>query len=171
MTIQLQQPQLLVDNFTEKDVVFTPDWVAYDMVQYFQPTGKVLDPCKGDGAFTKYLPHADWCEIRERRDFFQWTDPVDWVFGNPPYSDFGKWILHGMAVSMNVVYLAPVAKPFYSEKLFRAMQEWGFIKQIRVYGGGSKLNFPIGFLIGAIHFQRGYFGPMMTTNGMQGATA
>lgn len=164
---EFQQPQLLSVVLSQKDIVFTPDWVAADMVHHFRPTGRVLDPCRGDGAFTKYLPSADWCEIREGRDFFQWTDPVDWVFGNPPYSDFGKWILHGMAIGANVVYLAPCAKPFYSEKLFRVMQDWGRIKEIRVYGGGAKLKFPIGFLIGAIHFKRGYFGSMETTNGME----
>ena len=29
------------------DVVFTPDWVAKDIVDYFKPTGIILDPCKG----------------------------------------------------------------------------------------------------------------------------
>ena len=69
-----------------------------------------------------------------------------------------------MAIAQNVVYLVPCAKPFYSEKLFREMEVWGKIKHMRVYGGGSKLNFPIGFLIGAIHFQKGWFGAMETSN-------
>lgn len=162
----LQQPQLLMENFVAKDVVYTPDWVARDMVEYFKPSGKILDPCKGDGAFTRYMPAADYCEISEGRDFFKWASPVNWVIGNPPYSAFGKWILHSMAISDNVVFLAPVAKPFYSEKLFRTMQTWGKIKHIRVYGGGSKLDFPIGFLIGAIHFQKGFFGAMETSDAM-----
>ena len=71
-----------------------------------------------------------------------------------------------MALAENVVYLIPVAKPFYSEKLFREMQVWGKIKHMRIYGSGSKLGFPIGFLIGAIHFQKGYFGAMETSNAM-----
>lgn len=158
------QPQLLQMALDPRDVVYTPDWVARDMVDYFKPTGKILDPCRGDGAFTRYMPTADYCEIAEGRDYFAWNTAVNWVIGNPPYSAFGKWILHSMDISDNVVFLAPCAKPFYSEKLFRVMQKWGKIKHIRVYGGGSKLNFPIGFLIGAIHFQKGYFGEMGTSD-------
>ena len=161
------QPQLLQIALDPGDVIYTPDWVAKDMVDFFKPTGRILEPCKGEGAIYKYLPDgSDWCEIREGRDFFAFNEQVDWIITNPPYSAFGKWINHGMAIAQNVVYLAPVAKPFYSEKLFREMQEWGKIKHIRAYGGGSKLNFPIGFLIGAIHFQRGYFGAMETSDGI-----
>jgi hypothetical protein len=159
------QPQLIHANFVEKDVVYTPDWVARDMVDFFKPSGRVLEPCRGEGAIYRYLPAgSDWCEIQEGRDFFAFNEQVDWIITNPPYSAFGKWILRGMEISKNVVYLAPVAKPFYSEKLFREMQAWGKIKHIRVYGGGSKLDFPIGFLIGAIHFQKGYFGAMETSD-------
>jgi hypothetical protein len=163
----LQQPQLLEMNFITKDVVYTPEWVAADMVSYFQPVGRILEPCKGDGVFLRYMPSADYCEISEGKDFFKWVEPVDWVMGNPPYSAFGKWILHAMAIAENVVYLVPCAKPFYSEKLFREMQFWGKIKHMRVYGSGSKLGFPIGFCIGAIHFQKNWFGAMDTSNAIR----
>lgn len=158
------QPQLLQIALNEKDVVYTPEWVAADMVRFFNPAGRILDPCKGDGVFLKYLPQsAEWCEIQDGRDFFAWTQPVDWVFGNPPYSAFGKWIYHAMGIAQNVVYLAPSAKPFYSEKLLDKMLTWGMLKHNRVYGAGSKLNFPIGFVIAALHFEKGYTGPMFTS--------
>jgi len=160
----LQQPQLLTENFVAKDVVYTPEWVAADMVSFFKPTGAILEPCKGDGVFLKYMPTAEYCEISEGKDFFAWSKPVTWVVGNPPYSAFGKWMYHAMAIAENIVYLVPCAKPFYGEKLFRELETWGKIKHMRVYGGGSKLGFPIGFLIGAIHFQKGYFGAMETSN-------
>jgi hypothetical protein len=66
------------------DVVYTPAWCAADMVDHFQPSGRVLDPCKGVGVFLDYLPDAEWCEITEGRDFFDWHDQVDWVVSNPP---------------------------------------------------------------------------------------
>lgn len=34
------------------DVVYTPDWVAHDMVDHFAPCGRILEPCRGAGAFT-----------------------------------------------------------------------------------------------------------------------
>lgn len=55
---------LLFDSGTlEKDVVYTPDWCARDMVEHFKPNGRVLEPSKGGGAFLQYLPGAEWCEI------------------------------------------------------------------------------------------------------------
>lgn len=50
------QPQLLAINLNPRDKVFTPDDVARDIVAYFKPTGRILEPCAGDGAFLKYLP-------------------------------------------------------------------------------------------------------------------
>lgn len=35
----------------ENDIVFTPDDVARAVVERFRPSGRVLDPCKGGGAF------------------------------------------------------------------------------------------------------------------------
>ena len=157
------QPQLLQIALDKKDVVYTPDWVARDMVDFFKPTGRILEPACGDGAILKYLPGADWCEIEKGRDFFACVSRYDWIIGNPPYAAFGKWILRSMEIADNVVFLAPQAKPFYSEKLARVMDRWGKIKTIRQYGSGGKLNFPIGFMIGAIHFQRDYHGPMYTS--------
>lgn len=40
------------------DVVYTPSWVVSDMLAHFRPTGRVLDPCRGLGAFTDRLPSA-----------------------------------------------------------------------------------------------------------------
>jgi len=34
------------------DVVFTPDWVAKDIFDFFKPTGVILDPCRGEVRFT-----------------------------------------------------------------------------------------------------------------------
>jgi adenine-specific DNA-methyltransferase len=52
------QPQLLQIALDKKDVVYTPDWVARDMVDFFKPTGRILEPACGDGAILKYLPGA-----------------------------------------------------------------------------------------------------------------
>ena len=62
------------------DRVYTPEWVARDMAWSFQPSGRVLEPCKGKGVFLRFLPDdTEWCEIDEGRDFFEWHEKVDWV--------------------------------------------------------------------------------------------
>ena len=40
----MTQPQLLQIALDPGDVVYTPDWVARDMVDYFKPSGRILDP-------------------------------------------------------------------------------------------------------------------------------
>ena len=64
----------MTDKPKPKDVVYTPDNVARDMVQFFKPSGRILEPSKGEGVFLKYLPGADWYEITEGKDFFNYND-------------------------------------------------------------------------------------------------
>jgi hypothetical protein len=141
------------------DIVKTPDDVVRDVISFFQPTGKCLDPCKGDGAFWQYLPQgSEWCEIREGRDFFEYTESVDWIIGNPPYSIFAKWLYYSFEIADNIVYVIPVNKVFNSNFMLKQIYNYGGIKHIRVMGHGSLYNRGLGFAIGAVHFQRSYRG-------------
>lgn len=155
------QPQLLQMALESGDVVYTPDWVAKDMVDFFRPTGRILEPCLGDGAIYKYLPDgSDWCEIEKGRDFFGWKEPMDWIVGNPPYSMKLEWLRHSMTISKNIVYILPCNTPFNSSAIMLDLKKWGYMKHIRYYGPGGSLGFPFGYPVGALHFVRGYFGEM-----------
>lgn len=160
MTSQLQ---LLNVALHPIDIVYTPDWVAKDMVDYFKPTGIILEPSSGDGVFLKYLPTAEWCEIEKGKDFFAWKNKVDWLFGNPPYSIFSEWMSHSMTISENICYLIPLNKPFNSGKMIKEWKAYGGIVAMRYYGNGGELGFPIGFACGAVWFQRNYQGKTDTT--------
>ena len=143
------------------DVVYTPAWVALDMVEHFQPSGRVLDPCRGAGAFTDVLPGAEWCEITDGRDFFDWSETVDWVVGNPPYSLTRKWFRHSYTVAEHLLYLVPLRNVFSGYGFIREIQEFGGIKEIRVYGTGGSIGFPMGNAVGAFHIERGWSGPQI----------
>lgn len=145
------------------DVVYTPDWVALDMVTHFAPSGRVLDPCRGRGAFTDHLPGAEWCEITDGLDFFEWTEPVDWVISNPPYSLTRPWFRHSYTVARNLVYLVPLRNVFSGFGFIREIHDFGGIVEIRTYGTGGKLGFPMGNAVGAMHIQRDYAGPTAFT--------
>ena len=136
----------------------TPDWVAKDMVDHFAPNGRVLEPCRGTGAFTDLLPDADWCEIAEGRDFFEWSKPVDWVISNPPYSMTRQWFRHSYTIANNLVYLVPLRNVFSGYGFIREIHAYGGIVEIRTYGTGGRLGFPMGNAVGAFHIQRGYSG-------------
>ena len=143
----------------EADVVYTPNWLAEDIVKWCSPCGKCLDPCKGDGAFYKYLPpHSDWCEIELGKDFFDYDDTVDWIVGNPPYSIFEDWLIHSFFLSSNVVYILPTDKVFQRMLIMDMINKWGGIYGMRIYGGGKSLGFPFGFSFGAFHFKKDWGG-------------
>lgn len=107
------------------DVVYTPDDVARDIVAYFKPAGRVLEPAAGDGAFLSHMPGAEWCELEKGRDFFAWGEAVDWIVGNPPYSIFSEFMRHSMTVAKNIVFLIPINKAFNSSKMIKDIYQWG----------------------------------------------
>lgn len=146
------------------DVVYTPDWVALDMCASFEPSGRVLEPCKGEGVFLNYLPDAEWCEITEGRDFFDWHEEVDWVVGNPPYSMTRKWFRHSMAIAEHLLYLVPLRNVFSGYGFLREIHDFGGMAAIRCYGTGGRLGFPMGNAVGAMHIVRGYRGGTWITH-------
>lgn len=152
------QPQLFNMSLRPKDIVYTPDFMAKEIVDIFRPTGRVLEPCAGDGAFLKYLPAAEWCEIERGKDFFLWNTPVDWIIGNPPYSIFNTWLRHSFTIAENIVYLIPLNKIFNDFGMLRDIHSYGGIVKVYAIGRGEKINFPMGYAVGAVHFQRGYKG-------------
>ena len=101
-------------NYVKKgDRVWTPEFVAEDLVNHFNPIGNVLEPCYGTGNIHKFLPEgSDFCEIEMGKDFYQYEKRVDWILTNPPYSHFSKFIKYGMSISENSVWYCQLGKSF-----------------------------------------------------------
>ncbi len=157
---KLLSPQTALFNFTPtKDVVFTPLWLAEKIVKHFKPVGLCLDSCKGDGAFLRFLPAGSkWCEISEGRDFFSFSEPVDWIVSNPPYSCLLSWIRHSFTIAENIVYLMPLHRAFASYEFIADVRRFGGIKEILIIGTGATAGFPFGHCLGAVHYQKNYDG-------------
>lgn len=153
-------PEMDCDVDRESDIVFTPAEIALDVVEWFRPTGRILDPCRGNGAFADLMPGCDWCEIRDGRDFYEWKEPVDWIVSNPPYSIFLPWLKHSMSVANDIVYVIPISKVWHSALVIDAVRRWGGIVEIRVLGSGRRIGFPFGFACGAVHFRKTHGGDM-----------
>lgn len=146
------------------DIVFTPEWVARDMVNFFQPSGIILDPCKGSGVFLRFLPSGTkWCEQSEGKDFFTWSSPVDWVVSNPPYSKTREWFRHSYRIAQNLLYLVPIRNVFSGHGFIVEIYRFGGIRHLRFYGTGNGLGFPMGNAIAAFHIERGYKGDISTS--------
>jgi len=147
---------------TPNDVVMTPISTAKQIIDHFKPTGSILEPCRGTGMFYDNFPNEDkdWCEISEGKDFFDYDRKVDWIITNPPFSIFDNFLIKSFEVADNVVFFCPLNKVFKSMKIDRAIRDYGGIKEVIHMGGGGRHNFPFGFPVGCIYYQRGYDGPM-----------
>lgn len=155
---ELKMQPALIHVATEKDVVYTPRELAWDMVDYFRPYGACLDPCMGDGAFYDLLPAArrDWCEIERGRDFYAYTTRVNWIIGNPPYSNLLAWIRHSFKLADDIVYLMPLHRVFASAQFLKDLFAWGCVAHIRTYGTGTDWGFPFGHALAAVHYRKTY---------------
>lgn len=147
----------LKQNSHRNDVVMTPEDLAKKIVDYFSPTGSILEPCKGSGNFMKFLPNAEWCEISEGRDFFNFNTKVDWIITNPPWSIFRPFLIHSLEVADNIVFLIPIVHYFGKARL-REIKKGGYgFKEIIAID--TPKSFPqMGFQLGVVHLQKHYGG-------------
>ena len=150
---------------TAADSVLTPPTVAKQIVDYFNPIGTCLDPCRGKGnAFYNALPlPKDWCEITEGRDFLEYEGAVDWIITNPPYSIYDAFLGKAFSVADNVVFFVPIAKAFKSMTIERQVRKYGGLKEIVLMGGGSSYGFAFGFPVGCLYYKRNYRGACKIT--------
>ena len=158
----------LFDRFVPtSDIVYTPVEVSKQIIEFLQPVGKCLDPCKGNGSFYNNLIDADYCEIAEGKDFFEYKTNVDWIIGNPPYSNFKEFLEHSFTIAQNVSYLVPTNKVFQRQIIMEMINKWGGLKSMIIYGSGSLIGFPFGFSVGNFHFQKDYTGDCKIVMGMK----
>lgn len=154
-----KQERLFNIPVNPSDIVYTPDNVALDIIKWLNPNGVCLDPCKGDGAFYNHLPAgADYCEINEGKDFFDYNKKVNWIIGNPPYSIFEAFLQKSFPLADNVAFLVPTNKIFQRQIIMDRINNYGGIKGMLIYGSGQLLDFPFGFSVGLFHFKKQYIG-------------
>ena len=153
-------------NQPEKDIVMTPEYLAKDIIRHFNPIeGLILDPARGQGAFYNNFPNltyssctTDWCELAEGKDFFNYTQKVNWIITNPPWSKMQQFLEHGMKIADNIVYLTTI-NHYTTKRRIREMRINNFaIKEIYCVNTPSKPWPQAGFQLAAVHTQRGYKG-------------
>jgi hypothetical protein len=111
------------------DLVMTPPALARQIVEYYAPRGRLLDPCRGEGAFynamQRFSNDVHWCELDEGVDFYAWREPVDWIITNPPWSKFRGILQHSMSIATNIVFLATFTH-FVTKARLRDIARAGF---------------------------------------------
>lgn len=140
------------------DNIQTPIRIALKIVNHFNPSGKVLEPCCGDGNFLKALPEGtNWCEINKGRDFLTARNHWDWIVTNPPYSKYRAFLNKSMEVADNIVFLQLINATFYKARLRDMFNNKFGIKEILLMD--TPREFPqFGFQMGCVYYKRNYAG-------------
>lgn len=135
------------------DRVMTPKKLCEDIINYFKPTGSILEPCKGTGNFSGLMPNCDCCEIDEGIDFFDYDKKnIDWIITNPPYSIVKKFLLKSYELKVkNIVYVIPINHILGLKARLNDMKKYGYsVKEIILID--TPKEFPqSGFQYGVIH--------------------
>jgi hypothetical protein len=109
------------------------------------------------------MPTAEYCELQEGRDFFAYTNKINWIVSNPPFSIYREWLEHSFTIADNCVYLVPLWKTFVSSKIIKMIAKYGGIREIYHCGSGSECGFDVGFAMAAIHYKKDYKGEITVT--------
>ena len=157
------------------DCVQTPDDLADRIVKRFlpqiKPSDTILEPCRGNGAFIRAfakhgLINVDWCEINDGRDFLDYDKEVDWIITNPPWSKIREFLQHSYRIATNGVWLTPSNHVTTLTARTEDMEEagWGIKEVPRL----RRIDTPLqpwpqsGFLLAAVHLQRGWVSDTFT---------
>lgn len=135
----------------------TPMLLAEKLVNHFQPRGKGLEPCCGNGNILRFLRDADWCEISKGKDFFDYREKVDYIFTNPPWSKIRQFLQHSMEIADNVYFLFTI-NHLWTKARLRDIKQANFgIKEICIFD--TPKEFPqSGFQVGMVWLQKNYNG-------------
>lgn len=146
-------------DYVSNDDIQTPEDLAGRIVAYFKPTGRILEPCAGDGNFLRHLPGAQWCEIKQGLDFLSYDGKVDWIITNPPWSKIRPFLQHGFKVADHVVFLMTVNHAWTKARLRIARENGYGLRTLLLLD--TPRSFPqSGFQLGAVHYEKGWTGPI-----------
>ena len=141
------------------DRIMTPDATAEMIVKHFMPSGRILEPCRGAGAFVRAMPGCDWCEIDEGRDFLTAQGRWDWIVTNPPWSKMRDFLKHSMQVADNVVFLCLINAWFMRARQRDICQAgFGLVEVLHIEKLPPKPWPQAGFSLGAGWLRRGWNG-------------
>lgn len=162
LTTKFGRGKGLITGNDKNDKCYTPDKIVKQIINLFpiKDGDFVLDAFAGEKVFYDNYPNfvkKDWCEIDYGKDFFEYSNKVDWIITNPPYSIFDEVLQHSFEISDNIVYLVPLSKIFTSMSRVRKILNYGNIKYIYILSA-SKCGFPFGFPCCVIWIPKNYKG-------------
>lgn len=157
-------------NKPSQDKIYTPRPLAKQIVDHFAPSGRILEPCYGDGAFIEALaPYASslhGCELEDQIDYFEWRskDRYDWIVTNFPFSKYKDFLKKSMNDANQIISFGTINHILALKARLRLVKEYNFgIKEVLLTETPKGWSTG-GFQCGAIHLQRYYHGDCKFSN-------
>jgi len=87
------------------DVFITPLKLAKQHIDMIDVSGCWYDPFKNNGSYYNQFPTTNkkWSEILEKKDFFEFNEPVDVICSNPCYSIIDKILEKSISLKPKVI--------------------------------------------------------------------
>lgn len=158
-------------SYESNDDVMTPDAMAARLIEHIDPWGTILEPCAGDGAFVralieygkrmKTITEIATCEIKEGRNFYDYTGPrVDWIITNPPWSLLSartkpcSFLEQAFKYGRNVVFLCTLNHLLGLKARYNLLDQYHFKVKEFILLDTPPAPWPQqGFQLGAVHYQ------------------
>lgn len=148
-------------NYVSNDVVMTPRHLSEKLFTALNPSGMMLEPARGDGAFYDLMPEnlRDWCEISQGRDFLEYDKKVEWIISNPPWSLMRPFLLHSMRLANNIAFLCTLNHLWTRARLRDLYNNDFSLKTIIMCDTPTEATWPsTGFQLGMFHIQKNWIG-------------
>ena len=96
-------------RLNDTDFYPTPMWCLENIDVDWSKFKTAHEPCRGDGRISDWLTskglNTSYTEITEGTDFFEWSNTVDLIITNPPFSLAQEFIDHATANATTVFML------------------------------------------------------------------
>lgn len=102
--------QIKGKRLNNTDFYPTPPWCYENLEIDWSKFSSAHEPCRGDGRIEDWLASecglpTTYSEILEDKDFFEYTDDVDLIITNPPFSIAKEFIDHSLEISNTCIML------------------------------------------------------------------
>ncbi len=156
--LTIKKMKYIKSTTTYSNIYYTPSDLSCAITAHFKPSGKLLDPYYGNGSFynelIKYSTDCDWTELEMGKDFFAYSEKVDWIISNPPFSNgFREHLKHALEIASNIAFLITL-NHFTTSARLKLIDEYGLYMREIIYVPTPKTFPQSGFQLAVVYLNK-----------------